>query len=146
MAQPVSIKGTKSGIILVLDETIPFIQLKELIEQKFTEASSFLGSSSMGLMVRGRRLSEAEEAEVLDIISRTTKLSIVCILDEDHPLDSAFTKMVSGAVNKESISRQQVQPQAIKPELSNEERQQLMDQAYNEAYQAAVSLHLKVQA
>ena len=137
MAQPVSIKGTKSGIILVLDETIPFIQLKELIEQKFTEASSFLGSSSMGLMVRGRRLSEAEEAEVLDIISRTTKLSIVCILDEDHPLDSAFTKMVSGAATKESTLRQQVQPQAIKPELSNEERQQLMDQAYNEAYQAA---------
>ncbi len=137
MAQPVSIKGTKSGIILVLDETIPFIQLKELIEQKFIEASSFLGHSSMGLIVRGRRLSDAEEAEVLDIISRTTQLNIVCILDENHPLDAAFTKMVSGAASSENSYKEQVQPQAIRPELSGEERQQLMDQAYNEAYQAA---------
>ncbi len=137
MAQPVSIKGTKSGIILVLDETIPFIQLKDLIEQKFTEAASFLGNSSMGLLIRGRRLSEAEENEVLDIISRTTKLSIVCILDEDHPLDTAFTKMVSEAGSMAISSKEQIQPQAIKPELSHEERQQLVDQAYNEAYQAA---------
>lgn len=137
MAQPVSIKGTKSGIILVLDESIPFIQLKDLIEQKFTEAAAFLGHSSMGLVIRGRRLTDSEEAEVLDIIKRTTSLSIVCIIDEDHPLDAAFTKMVSGINSSDNVIREQIQPQAIKPELSREERQQLMDQAYNEAYQAA---------
>lgn len=137
MAQPVSIKGTKSGIILVLDEEIPFIQLKSLIEQKFTEASAFLGNSSMGLVIRGRRLSDDQEQEVLDIISRTTKLKVVCIIDEDHPLDAAFTKMVAGASSSENVAKKTVQPQAIKPELSREERQQLMDQAYNEAYQAA---------
>lgn len=137
MAQPVSIKGTKSGIILVLDEGVPFIQLIDIIEQKFAEASAFLGNSSMGLVVRGRKLSESEEGQVLDIISRTTKLNIVCIIDEDHPLDAAFSKMVSASNSFNNSAKEQLMPQAIKPELSGEERQQLLDQAYNEAYQAA---------
>lgn len=135
MAQPVSIKGTKSGIILVLDDTIPFAELKTVIAQKFAEASAFLGQAKMGLMVRGRKLSDTQEAEVLDIISQNTELEIVCVLDEEHPLDDAFTKALTGAA---SAPKKVIQPQAMRPaELTKEEKEKLQSEAYDEAYQAA---------
>ena len=93
--EPVMIKGVKSGIVLVLDSGIPFEQLKEDIVQKFTEASAFLGKSKMGLMVRGRLLTEEQEAEVLKIIAAHTDVDIVCVMKEDGSLDQTFEKYVA---------------------------------------------------
>jgi len=135
MAESVSIKGTKSGIILVLDNTIPFDELKNIIFDKFSEAASFLGNAKMGLVIRGRNLSESEEREVLDIISRTTRLNIVCIVDEENPLDSVFTKMVNEA---KTSPKKTVMPQAVRPQtLTEEEKRILQNEAYDEAYRAA---------
>ena len=93
--EPVMIKGVKSGIVLVLDSDIPYEQLKKDIVQKFTEASAFLGRSRMGLMVRGRLLTEEQEAEVLKIIAEHTDVDIVCVMKEDGSLDQAFEKYVT---------------------------------------------------
>jgi septum site-determining protein MinC len=135
MSQSVSIKGTKSGIILVLDDQIPSTQLKTAIAEKFAESAAFLGQARMGLMIRGARLTDEQESEVLDIIAENTKLNIVCILDEEHPLDSAFTRAVADIP---VVPREMVQPQAVRPaELTPEEKSRLMDQAYDAAYNAA---------
>jgi septum site-determining protein MinC len=61
LSQTVAIKGTKSGIILVLDSNTPFDVLKEDIAKRFNEASSFLGKNKMGLIIRGRNLSDSEQ-------------------------------------------------------------------------------------
>ena len=64
MSQLVTIKGTRSGIILVLDPEIDFSTLITEVGERFKEASSFLGKNKMGLIIRGRKLSETEEDEV----------------------------------------------------------------------------------
>ncbi len=89
------IKGTKSGIILVLDPDIPFDELQEEIAKKFFSAKDFLGSSHMGLSIKGRVLSKEEEDIVLDIIGKNCNVKIVCIVDADDELDKVFSRYVS---------------------------------------------------
>ena len=43
MKESVVIKGTKSGIILVLDDQLPYEQLKEAVADKFHSSDEFLG-------------------------------------------------------------------------------------------------------
>ncbi|SEF44351.1 septum site-determining protein MinC [Butyrivibrio sp. Su6] len=90
MNQAVTIKGTKSGIILVLDNETPFEELKVETAERFEEASGFLGHNSMGLIVRGRRLSEKEEKEIVDIITEHSQLKIVCVIDEESEEERLF--------------------------------------------------------
>ncbi|WP_029232120.1 septum site-determining protein MinC [Butyrivibrio sp. VCB2006] len=94
MNQSVTIKGTKSGIILVLDPSVPFTQLRDGIKENFLEAASFLGKNNMGLIIRGRKLSESEEKEVISIIEANTKLSITCAIDEESETERLFKEPV----------------------------------------------------
>ena len=90
MSQSVTIKGTKSGIILVLDKSVPFEKLKIEIADKFMEAASFLGKHKMGLIIRGKELSDSEQEEVVSIIVNNTDLSITCIVDEESATERLF--------------------------------------------------------
>ncbi len=90
LEQSVTIKGTKGGIILVLDPSISFDELAPLIAEKFRDASSFLGKHDMGLLVRGRDLSEEEMDTVVSIIHENSKLHISAILDEKPEVEDIF--------------------------------------------------------
>ena len=90
LSQSVTIKGTKSGIILVLDNAVSFDDLKGMIAEKFQEASSFLGKHKMGLIIRGRELSDIEQEEVVSIIADNSDLSITCIIDEESATERLF--------------------------------------------------------
>ena len=90
MNQTVTIKGTKSGIILVLDKDVSFAELRSEIAVKFQEAANFLGKNKMGLIIRGRRLSDNEQAEVVDIITNNSNLTITCIIDEESAYERLF--------------------------------------------------------
>ena len=43
MKSPVNIKGTKSGIIVVMNNKLPFDEIKEAVRAKFESSSSFFG-------------------------------------------------------------------------------------------------------
>ena len=90
MNHTVTIKGTKSGIILVLDKDTPFAELNNTIAEKFNEASSFLGNNAMGLIIRGRSLSDSEQEDVVETIMSNSKLSITCIIDEESASEKLF--------------------------------------------------------
>ena len=78
-ASSVVIKGTKSGIILVLDDTIDFESLKLQVAEKFYQSADFLGNATIALSFEGRDLTEEEQKQVLDIIHDNSNLNIVCI-------------------------------------------------------------------
>ena len=83
LEQAVTIKGTKSGIILVLDPSISFDSLSDSIAEKFKENASFLGKNNCGLVIRGRSLSDQETKEVVELIQDNSDLTIGCVLDEE---------------------------------------------------------------
>ncbi len=117
--QTVTIKGTKSGIILVLDSDLSFEELKGDIANKFEEAAGFLGNHKMGLIVRGRSLSENEEKEVLQIISEKTQLKIVCIIDEESETERLFASVNTVKNEPEVINTQNEEVEAIVQDASN---------------------------
>ena len=99
MSQLVTIKGTKSGIILVLDPEVTFSTLLTEVGKKFKEASTFLGKHNMGLIIRGRKLSEDEENDVLQSIRDNSMLTISCIIDEESDTEKRFEKFADSNEN-----------------------------------------------
>ena len=82
-ASSVVIKGTKSGIILVLDHALDFDTLKVQIADKFRQSSDFLGNANIALSFEGRKLTEEEQKEILDIIHNNSNLNVVCVAETD---------------------------------------------------------------
>ena len=58
MKNSVIIKSFPSGIVLHLDDEIPFDDLLSDIAEKFRESSGFFKDAKMALSIRGRSLSE----------------------------------------------------------------------------------------
>ncbi len=90
MNNSVIIKGTKSGIIVILDGNIPFEELKEHIAHKFSESRKFLGKAEMAISFEGRELTTEEEKEILQIISEHSDLRITCIVSNDEKQEERF--------------------------------------------------------
>ncbi|MBQ7425616.1 MAG: septum site-determining protein MinC [Butyrivibrio sp.] len=95
MNKAVTIKGTKSGIILVLDPTLSFDLLKDQVADKFREASSFLGKSRQGLIIRGARLSEDEIDEIIHIIEDNSELKVMCVIDDESEIEAFFNEKLN---------------------------------------------------
>lgn len=92
MNNSVVIKGNKYGIIVVLKPDVPYDELKQLIAEKFKESSKFFENAKMAISFEGRRLTNDEQREILDIIEENTDMHIVCIMDNDAEKEEAFHK------------------------------------------------------
>ena len=90
MDNTVVIKGTKSGIILVLDSDTEYDKLKEAVASKFKESAAFLGKAQKAVAFQGRELTEEQKLEMIDIIHQNCQLSIVCIMEQDERLEHSF--------------------------------------------------------
>ena len=101
MKNSVMIKGNKYGIVVVLDESKDFNELKEELKNKFAESSKFFNnSSSMAISFEGKKLTFEEEREILDMISENTELNIVCVMDDTD--EEKHRKCVEDAMNNAS--------------------------------------------
>lgn len=95
MNNSVIIKGTKSGIIVVLDSKMDFQELKECVAKKFEESAKFLGNAKMALTFEGRQLTNDEQRELLNVINENSDLHIVCIVDMDKEKEEIFSKSLN---------------------------------------------------
>lgn len=105
MKSTIMIKGTKSGIILVLDGNAEWSALKEEIAEKFRFSSDFLGNAQKAISFQGRDLTTKQQEEILEIIEENCNLQIMCVLEEDPRQEAAFAR----ALEKEKP------PEADKP-------------------------------
>lgn len=92
MKEKVVIKGTKSGIILVLDADATYDELKKGVAEKFEKSAAFLGEAEKAIAFQGRELTDEQKIELIEIIQDHCMLSIICILEEDSKLEEAFQK------------------------------------------------------
>lgn len=69
-------KGHQNGILLILDDKIEFSKLKEALTKKVMDARDFFEGANTAITFKGRNLSEAEELELLDIVSKNSGLDI----------------------------------------------------------------------
>ncbi|HHX12551.1 MAG TPA: septum site-determining protein MinC [Clostridiales bacterium] len=88
----VIIKGNKYGIIVVLNPDEKFDKLKEIVAQKFRESSDFFKNAKMAVTFEGRKLSNDDQKEILDIIAENSDMQIICVIDNDEEREEAFRK------------------------------------------------------
>jgi len=98
----VVIKGNKNGIVVILDENIEFDELKNCLIEKFTSASKFFENANMAISFEGRKLSDIEEREILDVIEKETDINIVCVVDNDELRQQIFKNAVDTKIAEES--------------------------------------------
>jgi len=79
----VIIKSFPNGIVLHLNPDLDFPELLLEISIKFRESSSFFKDAKMALSIKGRKLSDEEENQILEAISENSDLVIICLVSED---------------------------------------------------------------
>ena len=104
MDNTVVIKGTKSGIILVLDSDTEYDKLKEAVASKFKESAAFLGKAQKAVAFQGRELTEEQKLEMIDIIHQNCQLSIVCIMEQDERLEHSFRQTLEKNLIKQDYN------------------------------------------
>lgn len=107
MKNPVIIKGNKYGITVILDQNLPFEELKEAVAAKFRESAKFFGNAQMAASFEGRKLSDKEEREILDVISENSDFRIICIIDPDAEKEELFKKSLNARLNELSAQNGQ---------------------------------------
>lgn len=90
----IMIKGNKYGIVVVMDQDADFEKQKEELAEKLKESTKFLGNGTMAVSFEGRTLNDAEQKEILDVISESSDLNIACVIDNDEHLTKVFKKSV----------------------------------------------------
>lgn len=92
MSNSVIIKGNKYGIVVVLSPDLPIDELKHLVAEKFKESSKFFENAKMAISFEGRKLTNEEQKDILDIISENADMHIVCIMENDQEMQDKFKK------------------------------------------------------
>lgn len=106
MKNSVIIKSNKYGIVVILDQELPYDELLKDVADKFRESSKFFKDATMAITFEGRRLSGDEEKQILDVISENTSLNVICI-DQDKMREQYFKKTLDEKLNEISSNEGQ---------------------------------------
>ena len=102
MKNTVIIKSFPNGIVLHLDPEPEFEELLLDTAVKFRESKGFFKDARMALSIKGRKLTEIEEKQILTVISENSDVHILCIVSEDEETDKKFVKAISQSDFSES--------------------------------------------
>ncbi len=83
MRSAVVIKSSKAGMTVILDPELPFEELLQAVGRKFRESARFWGSVQMTLTLEGRELSPGEELQIVNTITSSSQIEVLCLLDTD---------------------------------------------------------------
>ncbi len=94
MAEKVTLKGVKSGIVLRLPAGGDFESLLPAIEDKFKNAAEFLGSRHLILSLEGRNVTEQEAGQILMLLAENTKVKCEGIVLDNQELEARFQRLL----------------------------------------------------
>lgn len=83
MRNKVVIKSSKAGMSIYLNPECTFEEVLEELKRKFQESARFWGNVQMALMLEGRKLTGAQEFEIVNTITANSGIEILCLLDQD---------------------------------------------------------------
>lgn len=130
MKKTVDIKSSKSGIVMVLDEKIEYEKLKEDIIEKLKSSSKFLKDAETVLGFEGRKLSDKEIKEILDIISDNTELNVVYVESEEKAKNAEYIKKIDEnikAIEEKKKKALEEEYKKKKEELIKEQEEKIAD-------------------
>ncbi|MDO5422814.1 MAG: septum site-determining protein MinC [Eubacteriales bacterium] len=96
----VIIKSNKYGLIVILDEKLPFEELLKDIAFKFQESAKFFQNAKMAVSFRGRVLTKPQERQVVETIVNSCGIHILCIVDEPKEHEEYYRQILSYALEE----------------------------------------------
>lgn len=97
----VIIKSNPYGLVLMLDGSMPFEELREAVAEKFKKSAKFFKKASLALTFRGRVLTNEQEALLVDEIVQNSGIHVICIVDEAKETEEYYKKAVTHALEKQ---------------------------------------------
>lgn len=104
MSELVTIKSSHSGIELRLNAELPFPDLLKAVEEKFRQSADFFKNAKMAVSFSGRTLSISEEEQLIQVITQTTNLEIICIIDHDERKELIYKRAVAQGLSEREKS------------------------------------------
>ena len=104
MSELVTIKSSHSGIELRLNANLPFPDLLKAVEEKFRQSAGFFKNAKMAVSFSGRTLSISEEEQLIQVITQTTNLEIICIIDHDERKELIYKRAVAQCLSEHEKS------------------------------------------
>ena len=104
MSELVTIKSSHSGIELRLNAVLPFPDLLKAVEEKFRQSADFFKNAKMAVSFSGRTLSISEEEQLIQVITQTTNLEIICIIDHDERKELIYKRTVAQCLSEHEKS------------------------------------------
>ena len=98
----VIIKSNKYGLIVILDDKLPFQELLQDVADKFRESANFFKNAKMAVTFRGRILNRAQEKELVDTIVSHSGIHILCIVDEDMVAEEHYRKIMDSVLEEQT--------------------------------------------
>lgn len=88
----VVIKSYQSGLSLHINSEQPFEEILEEIGAKFEDSRRFFKNAAVALSIEGRRLTLAEEKQLIQTINEHSDLNIICLVGKDEVTNKSFVK------------------------------------------------------
>ena len=97
MKNTVILKSYKDGIAIYLDDTLEFEQLCLDLAQKFRDSARFFGDMQVAVSFEGRTLTQEEENILVDTITSSSRLQVLCVIGKDAGLQNQFSNATEAA-------------------------------------------------
>lgn len=76
MEHCVSLKGSKDGIVVVMEEVAGFEAIQEELLRKLQNAAGFFQGANKSIQLKGKKLTEEQEISLVKLLSDTTGMEI----------------------------------------------------------------------
>lgn len=100
MNRYVTVKSNKYGLILYLDPEIAFDRLQQEIEKTFQGTEGFFANSRVAVSFEGRILTKDQEQQLIETISESAQMEIVCIIDNDEKRERMYKRVVEDTLSE----------------------------------------------
>jgi septum site-determining protein MinC len=94
MDKLVTIKSNRYGMEVHLNPDVSFEVLLEKVAEKFKDSAKFFDGAKIAVTFLDRKLSAAEEQQILDVIAKITGIEIVCIIDRDESNEITYKSAI----------------------------------------------------
>ena len=94
MGRLVTIRSSRYGLDIELDQNTDFGILLDILSEKFKESARFFKDAKMALSFSGRPLSREEEDLILEIISKYTQIDILCVVEQNDKNELLYRSIV----------------------------------------------------
>ncbi len=99
MNRYVTVKSNKYGLVFYLDPDISFDILCQEIERTFKGTEGFFAKSRLAVSFEGRILTKDQEQQLIETITKSAQIEIVCIIDHDEKREQIYKRVVADTLH-----------------------------------------------